>query len=160
MDQRNGVSREELLHRRVEMFSQTPEKVKLALERIREARQKNKEIFDRKHKLNPCKIETRDWVLISDNNLDEQHSIDKKVARRWKGPYVVLKLNPNVTYKVRELDGIELKTLIARRRIKFFRRQIQDQDVFAEDLEEEVSSGDLEEEVENLEDLFGPTQDL
>lgn len=74
---------------------------------------------------------------------------------------MVLKVHPNAVYKLRELDGIELKTLIAGRRVKFFRRRIQDQDIFAEDLEEEVSNGELDqEEVENLDDIFGPTEDL
>src|SRR5450759_2422543 len=95
MSWRDQVTRDELLQRRIELFSQTPEKDRIAAEKINQARQKNKEIFDKTHKLRPSKIKVEDWVLVSDNTLDNQHSTEKKFKRRWKGPYVVLEVYPN-----------------------------------------------------------------
>lgn len=94
-------------------------------------------------------------MLVSNNSLGNQHSIDKKFDMQWKGPYVVPQVHPNVVYKLRELDGTELRNLIAGKRIKFFRRRPHDQDIFADDLDYEVDSGDAtEEQVEDLSGLF------
>ncbi len=70
---RDQVSTEELIQRRINLFSQSPEKIQLAVENIKEARMKNKEYFDKTHRVRPKKIEEGDWVLVADNSMDNRH---------------------------------------------------------------------------------------
>ena len=57
---------------------------------------KNKIRFDKTNQLRPKKIKKGYWVLVYDNNLDNQHKTKRKFARRWFGPYVVTSANDNV----------------------------------------------------------------
>jgi hypothetical protein len=92
--------------------------VEEAAERLRAARVRNKERFDRTHRLQPKKIEEGDWVLVYDNSLDHQHKVTQKFARRWFGPYVVTTVNGNGTYHLAELDGTRIAVSVAGKRIK------------------------------------------
>ncbi|TPX55758.1 hypothetical protein SpCBS45565_g08491 [Spizellomyces sp. 'palustris'] len=65
-----------------------------------------------------------DWVLVWDTTLDNQYRSERKLARRWKGPYVVLETNANGTYRLAELDGAELRALITGKRVKLFKQRI------------------------------------
>ncbi|CAM6103697.1 unnamed protein product [Calypogeia fissa] len=132
------VSREELLERRIEHFNQTEEKIKEALHRLKEAREKNKERFDKTHRLRPIPIKEGDWVLIYKGGLEQQHSTIKKFARRWRGPFVVKEVRPNTTYVVRELDGTIHRYPYTGKRVKLFKRRMH----FT--MEEEIETDDLE----------------
>ncbi|MCO5595794.1 hypothetical protein L7F22_049842 [Adiantum nelumboides] len=46
----------------------------------------------------------------------------RKMVERWFGPYVVLHAYDNATYKLCELDGIEMNVPIAWKRIKVFKK--------------------------------------
>lgn len=105
-----------------------PEDVKEAFERLRAARMRNKERFDKTHKLRPKEFQEGDWVLVYDSSLENQQSVERKFARRWFGPYVVLIVHDNATYSLRELDGTPLKLPIAGKRIKVFKRRDGDED--------------------------------
>lgn len=61
--------------------------------------------------------------MVFDSSLEHQHSTIKKIVRRWFGPYVVVKAYENDTYKLPELDGTNLKILIAEKRIKTFKKR-------------------------------------
>ena len=88
--------------------------------RQREARLRNKQKFDKKHRLRPRKIRDGDWVIVYDNSLDHQHSTVRKFAKRWFGPYEVCQGCDNGTYWLSELDGTVLRTPIAGKRVKIF----------------------------------------
>ena len=118
------ISTEELIERRIEHFNLTPEKIKIAREKVKAARLKNKARFDKTHRLRPIPIKEGDWVLISDNSLDMQHSALKKFAQRFHGPYVVTKVHDNATYSVQELDGAEHRLPYAGKRVKLFKRRV------------------------------------
>ena len=90
---------------------------------MRQARLKNKENFDNKHRLRRRKIEEGDWVRVYDSSLDNQYSIARKFAKRWFGPYMVKKIESNATYFLVELDRTQLALPIARKRIKIFKRR-------------------------------------
>ena len=92
-----------------------------AAEKLRAARVKNKERFDRTHRLRLKKIEEGDWVLVYDSNLDNQHKAMRKFVRRWFGPYVVTSTN-NGTYHLAELDGMKVTVPVAGKRIKAFKK--------------------------------------
>lgn len=119
----DDLSREDLLALRIRQLERKPEDIEVAIKRLKEAREKNKERFDRKHRLRPKAIQEGDWVLVYDSSLDNQHSTSKKFAKRWFGPYVVKIVHDNATYSLRELDGTELKLPVAGKRIKLFRRR-------------------------------------
>ena len=143
------VSREELIARRIEHFNLTPQKIQVAREKVKTARLKNKVRFDKTHRLRPVAIKEGDWVLISDNSLDMQHSALKKFAQRFRGPYVVTKVHDNATYTVRELDGIEHRVPYAGKRVKLFKQRSEStiNKNSKEDLED-VYDSDMEEELE------------
>ena len=141
----DGLSREELLALRIRQLERRPEDIEIAIKRLKDAREKNKDRFDRKHRLRPKAIQNGDWVLVYDSSLDNQHSTSRKFAKRWFGPYIVKQVYDNATYLLRELDGTELKIPIAGKRIKLFQRRgdehlIEDKDdklKFIEDEDEE-----------------------
>ena len=130
----DGLSREELLALRIRQLERRPEDIEVAIKRLKKAREKNKERFDRKHRLRPKSIQNGDWVLVYDSSLDNQHSTARKFAKRWFGPYVVKQVYDNATYLLQELDGTELKNPIAGKRVKIFQRRFEDQ--FSEEFED------------------------
>ena len=117
------MSREDLLATRIQQLEHRPEDVELAIERLRQARLRNKENFDKKHRLRLRKIEEGDWVLVYDSSLDNQHNATRKFVKRWFGPYVVKEIKNNATYFLAELDGTRLALPIAGKRIKIFKRR-------------------------------------
>ena len=62
-------------------------------------------------------------MLVYDNSLDNQHRSTRKFARRWFGPYIVRGVDDNATYHLAELDGTQITTLVAGKRIKAFKRR-------------------------------------
>ncbi|MCO5588040.1 hypothetical protein L7F22_041994 [Adiantum nelumboides] len=72
-----------------------------------EARLKNKDLFDKNHRLRPHAIQEGDWVLVYDSSLDNQYMAMRKMVKRWFGPYAILHVYPNATYKLCELDGTD-----------------------------------------------------
>ena len=100
------------------------EDVERATRKLRAARVKNKEQFDRTHRLRPKKIEEGDSVLVYDSSLDNQHKAMRKFARRWFGPYVVTSANDNGTYHLAELDETRIAVPVAGKRIKAFKKRL------------------------------------
>ena len=123
LDWEDGVTTERLLELRIRQLEKLPEDRKIALERMKAARLKNKERFDITHRLRLKQIQVGDWVLVFDSSLEHQHSTLRKFARRWFGPYVVVEVHDNATYTLRELDGTQLRVPVAGKRIKAFKRR-------------------------------------
>jgi translation initiation factor IF-1 len=121
------MSREELLAARIRQLERRPEDVERATEKLRTARIRNKERFDRTHRLRPKKIEEGDWVLVYDSSLDNQHKAARKFARRWFGPYVVTSVDDNGTYHLAELDGTRITVLVAGKRVMAFKKRDNDE---------------------------------
>jgi hypothetical protein len=159
----DGISRERLLELRIQQLERLPEDLEKALERLKVARLSNKERFDKTHRLRVKKIEEGDWVLVFDSTLEHQHSTVRKFAKRWFGPYVVIKVYENGTYSLRELDGTPLRVPVAGKRIKAFKRR--DGRFNDEDLEsfmlpdQETDEGDINLESDILEDALHNDQD-
>jgi hypothetical protein len=123
LDWRDEMSREELLAARIRQLERRPEDVERAAEKLRTARIRNKERFNRTNRLRPKKIEKGDWVLVYDSSLDNQHEATRKFARRWFGPYVVTTVNDNGTYHLAELDGKRIAVPVAGKRVKAFKKR-------------------------------------
>ena len=127
VDWRDEMSQEDLLAARIQQLERRPEDVERGGGKLRAARVKNKERFDRTHRLRPKKIEEGDWVLVYDNSLDNQHKAMRKFARRWFGPYVVTSANDKGTYHLAELDGTRMVVPLAGKRIKGFKKRYEDE---------------------------------
>ena len=115
------MAREDLLALRIQQLERRQEDIDIATNRLKNARLKNKESFDKKHRLRPKDIEEGDWVLVYDSSLDNQYTAMRKMVKRWFGPYIVMHVFDNATYKLCELDGTEVKGPIAGKRIKLFK---------------------------------------
>jgi hypothetical protein len=146
LDWNDGITRERLLELRIQQLERLPEDHRSALEKLKASRLGNKERFDRTHRLRSKPIEVGDWVLVFDSSLEHQHSTIRKFARRWFGPYVVVTVHENATYSLRELDGTILRTPIAGKRIKAFRRRatgfVLENDINDPKLSEDEDEGD------------------
>ena len=143
------MNREDLLALRIRQLERRPKDIEIAMMRLKEARLKNKDRFDKKHKLRPQPIEKQDWVLVYDSSLDNQHSTMRKVTKRWFGPYVVKHVHDNATYSLCELDGTELKIPIVGKMIKLFKQRDASEPV-EDHMEDEVEeSKDLDAEEDN-----------
>ena len=143
------MTREELLAVRIRQLEQRQEYVERARAKLYAARMKDKGRFDRTHRLRPRKIEEGNWVLVYNNNLDNQHKVVRKFARRWFRPYAVTSMNNNNTYRLVELDGTRIAVPVAGKRIKAFKKRHEDKlDPGSEDdddnrfLADEVSESD------------------
>ncbi|KAL3695983.1 hypothetical protein R1sor_010059 [Riccia sorocarpa] len=147
----DGVGREELLAMRIRQLERRPEDIEVAMERMRKARLKNKARFDKTHRLRPKQIREGDWVLVFDSSLENQHSTERKFARRWFGPYVVVDVHENATYSLRKLDGTPLRLPIAGKRVKVFKRRVNTQESDFHD-KKDLGSISYEEEDEFEED--------
>ncbi|KAL3680762.1 hypothetical protein R1sor_023718 [Riccia sorocarpa] len=119
----DGVDHETLLALRIQQLERREEDLADAQEKLKQARLKNKLRFDKTHRLRPKHIKVGDWVLVYDSSLENQHSTTRKFSRRWFGPYVVLVVNDNATYLLRELDGTPLRLVVAGKRVKLFKRR-------------------------------------
>ena len=131
---------------RIRQLERRPEDIEVAIKRLKEAREKNKERFDQKHRLRPRAIQEGDWVLVYDSSLDNQHSTSKKFSKRWFGPYVVKVVHDNATYSLREFDGTSLKLPIACKRIKLFRRRGDNRDEEERTNEDEDENGRMKDD--------------
>ena len=147
-DWRDKMSREELLAARIQQLKRRPEDVERAAEKLLVARVKNEEQFERAHRPRPKKVEEGDWVLVYDNNLDNQHKAMRKFVTRWFEPYVVTRANDNGTYHLAELDGTRTVVPMAEKRIKSFKKRHEDEP----DLESMGSDDDRIETGGELED--------
>ena len=107
------MSREELLVAQIRQLERRPEDVERARAKVQEARLKNKEQFDRLHRLRPRKVEQGNWVLVYDNSLENQHRSIRKFANRWFGLYVVTSAKDNATYHLAELEGMRIAVPVA-----------------------------------------------
>ena len=145
---KDGVSKEELLQRRIEQFDQTPEKVAIALAKMKQRRLASKTRFDKTHRLRPQPIQEGDWVLISEGGLEKNYKTANKFARRWRGPFVVVTCHSNSTYTIRELDEAIHRVPYAGKRVKLFKRRIsfegEEALSFDDEEEEDFSADDLD----------------
>ena len=117
------MEREDLLAIRIRQLENRPEDIAEAARRQREVRLKNKDRFDKRHRLRNIPIEKGDWVLVFDSSLEHQHKSIRKFSHRWFGPYRVIEVRQNGTYILSEFDGTLLRIPIAGKRIKLFKQR-------------------------------------
>ena len=136
----------DLLALKIRQLERRKEDIDIATIKLKEARLKNKAAFDKKHRLRPREVKEGDWVLVYDSSLDNQYTTMRKMVKRWFGPYIVIHVFDNATYKLAELDGTELRVLIAGKRIKLFKQRdsnMEMNDECPEDEEEVVDEDEV-----------------
>lgn len=111
---------EELLALRARQIERRDADLEEAVLRVRRWREKNKESFDDVH-------DTREEGDLKEDELvllrDQKESADlgNKLAFRWKGPYRIIRANPERgSYRLAELDGSELSGTQAGNNLKRF----------------------------------------
>ncbi|KAH7428351.1 hypothetical protein KP509_10G088200 [Ceratopteris richardii] len=109
----NEMTREDLISVRIMQLNIGNKMIEEAVQKIKNSRLKNKIYFDKKHRLRP----------FYDSTFDTQYDARRKLIKRWSGPYVVVTAFENGTFKLREFDGSFLKNLIARKRVKLFKKR-------------------------------------
>jgi hypothetical protein len=143
MEERNELGRADGSTNPIRQLERRPEDMERAAKRLRTARMRNKERFDRTHRLRPKKIEEGDWVLVYDSSLDNQHKATRKFARRWFEPYVVTSVNDDGTYHLAELDRTRIAVPVAGKRIKAFKkRHDSDPDLQSGESDEDDADGE------------------
>ena len=65
-----NMEQEDLLALRIRQLERRQEDIDIATEKLKKARLKNKELFDKKHRLRPREIKEGDWVLVYDSSLE------------------------------------------------------------------------------------------
>jgi hypothetical protein len=68
------ISKEELMALWIRQLERRADDIEVAKSRLKSARLRNKEAFDQPDRLPPRTIMERDWVLIYDSILHNQHS--------------------------------------------------------------------------------------
>jgi hypothetical protein len=75
------ISREDLLALRIWQLEQRSEDIEVPIIRLKNARLKNKEDFNKRYRLRPRRIVKGDWVFVYNSSLDNQHSTVKKFSQ-------------------------------------------------------------------------------
>ena len=109
---------QELIDLRVPKLTQSTHDREVAIENLKSRRLSNKVWFDKYRRLRPetMVINIRDLVLLYDSKLDNQHT--NKLADKWAGPYIVLKILDGGTYVLTKLDEAKLDGTYAGNRLK------------------------------------------
>ena len=107
---------------------------------LKKARLQGKVYFD-KNRCERCQeLRVSDLVLLYNSVLDKQSS--QKLKNRWNGPYKIREIRQDWgTYLLSELDGMEMKGIYVRDRIKKLITQYG------------VEGGESELEAEDMEDV-------
>jgi hypothetical protein len=117
--------RAELLALRARQLERRPEDLQQTAESQRRSREANRKYFDKNRRQRPESghhiIGLGDWVLLHDTKLELSHS--HKLSERWTWPYKVIDVGNKEdrgTYRLAELDGMELEGFYAGDRVKKF----------------------------------------
>ena len=81
-------------------------------------------------------------MIVYDSSLDHQHTMIRKFAKRWFGPYEVRKVFDNGTYRLCELDGTVLRMPIAGKRVKIFKKRTNDEPYVSLDITDNKEQSD------------------
>ena len=115
---RKEMTTAELLVVRTKQLACLEEDLEDAAEKLKIAREKNKEAFDQKKRMRKEELGVGDLVLLFDSQRDASHS--RKLDNFWLGPYKITRVGVTGYYRIAELDGTEMKATIAGNRLKRF----------------------------------------
>ena len=65
-------------------------------------------------------------MIVYNSSLDHQHTTIRKFAKRWFGSYAVRIVFDTGTYRLCELDGTVLRVPTTGKRVKVFKKRIDD----------------------------------
>ncbi|PWA00990.1 hypothetical protein BB558_002938 [Smittium angustum] len=91
-----------------------------AISNIEKSKETSKEYFDNRKRIRKEKLTLGDKVLLQ--NTSRFKGVQEKLNNRWRGPYVIFKVNDNGSFRLRELNGVELANPDPENRLKKFGR--------------------------------------
>lgn len=115
---KKNMTTEELLQARVYQIANSKEHLKNASSNLKKSRIAGKEYFDSTKMLRKEKLKVGDLVLLHDTKLDTLWS--HKLNMKWSGPYKIVQVNQNGTYRLTELDNTPLASPQPGNRLKIF----------------------------------------
>jgi len=105
----------ELLVARARQLERREENIEEDQENVCKSCLRNKAYFDKNRQERVQTIEIGDMVLLYNSSLDTQWS--KKLKNKWLGPYKIREIGETGTYLLNELDGTQLRGILAGDRI-------------------------------------------
>jgi hypothetical protein len=118
LDFQRPLTTAELLAKRIQQFDRRSEAFTDALAQLRESRLRNREDFDKHHRIRQEAFETGQIVLYHNTRLTTQHA--GKTDPRWIGPYKIVNRSSHNSYQLAELDGTLLAGWFPTDRLKPF----------------------------------------
>lgn len=112
------LSTSDLLTLRAQQINWKESALTLATGNLSAKRLANKYHFDNQMSQRPNELSINDMILLHDTKLDKQWS--GKLKPRWTGPYRIVAIGNNGSYKLSELDGTLMNGTYAGNRIKKF----------------------------------------
>ena len=119
---RDGISHEDLLALRIRQLENRAGWLHTGHDHHTMAREIMRRDADSGRRLR-SPLRPGDWVLLRENQLDNQHSTNLKFAPRWRGPFVVVDRDEFATYRIRELSGAEYRRRVPAKRLVLFQRE-------------------------------------
>ena len=83
--------------------------------------QKSQDQQKKRYKQTSTKVKIGDKVLV--HRTDLQNNLSAKLMEKWIGPYYIHNVLPNNVYKLRNIDGKLIKTVVHGNRLKIFLEQ-------------------------------------
>jgi hypothetical protein len=118
------MTTDELVSLRLRQLERREEDLVRAGDQLERAKQQAKADVDARRTTRDYAIEPGDWVLVRNDRIFNEFRTERKLTRRWFGPYVVEDVTPGTyTYGLRELDGTRLKGRHTGTRVRLFRRR-------------------------------------
>ena len=123
---RPEMSPAELLASRIRQLAKMPDDLARAKKTLAQSRFQSKEAFERKFGRRLIKESHKPGALVLLRNvpLENTMSIDRKTQCRYMGPYQVVSQTRGNSYRLKELDGTEMRTAVAAfRLIPYLKRE-------------------------------------
>jgi hypothetical protein len=112
------MTTEQLLSSRIRQLIRREEDLIVATKKLEKSRLDSKRYFDEHKVLRKHRLIVGDLVLLYESHLDKQMS--RKFVNLWTGPYVILEVNTNNTYKIGQFDD-NANEEVAGNRLKLFK---------------------------------------
>lgn len=90
----------------------------LAKQNVKDVQKVNKERYDKKTKVPQFRIRDQVLLKVMKRTPGKKHKLQPK----WEGPYYIIKVNPNYSFRLRRCDThVELKSSVHANRLKFYK---------------------------------------
>lgn len=105
----SGMSSVDLLALRIQQLQRHPADIAQAAETLRNARFRSKAQFEKRFfkRLNRSTFDKGDLVLVRNTAIEKE--LNRKTKPRYNGPFEIRNQTPQGSYKLRELNGVQMR---------------------------------------------------